>query len=441
MRAGGAVLKNYLYLICSMVTPQRIAVISDLHIGTKARALDLCPHELPPEKKVGKTKDFLKSFREYVESAAFISSGPVDHLVITGDISNQADPLEFRLAHKVMREIAESLKVRDDHVHFVPGNHDVHWPVMELTPLEFWGKYRYEPLLEPGLIFKQRMDQAKSGEFHNKPHFVIWTTPGALIVALNTAAFDAPVAEHGKHHGLVTQEALTKLDLELSSIPIDSFQIRICLLHHHPVQYSDLVANYPDYSALTNAGNLLELFSRHQIDIAVHGHKHVPHLQHVHAVTNGHPLTILGAGSFSAELESQWTGATHNQFHVINVEGRNSSTQAVYGYVATWNFEITGEWKASYGRTGLGATEGFGSLNTQAEIIAEISPAIDAIFADLGNCPWDEVLRRVPSLAHVNNRRAFEAFDSIAKAKDLRMFGDKDATGSNWVLLRKGAAS
>lgn len=418
-----------------MVKPVRIAVISDLHVGSKARALDLCPHELPHEKKLSKSKDFLKVFVEHVGSEKFRQAGGVDQLFVTGDISNYADPTEFNLASEVVQKIADAMGVATENIFFVPGNHDLHWPVMKLVPTSFWQNFRYAPLMQPDLIFRKRIDDAKIGAFDKAPYFIVWDSLHSLVIALNTAAFDSPDPETGKHNGLVSQETLNELDSFLATIPFDSSHSRICLLHHHPIQYSDLVPNIPDYSALTNAENLRELLSKHRVDIAIHGHKHVPHLQHTHAVTNGHPLTILGAGSFSAELETQWTGTTQNQFHIINVEGRNPNTHAVYGYVETWNFEVSGSWRASNSHTGLNATEGFGSLTTIAEIKAQVEPLVNQLISAQGTCTWEDVNSKHPHLAHVKTQVAFEVFSEIGRAKGLRVYGDVNTVDRMWALL------
>lgn len=419
-----------------MLPPRRIAVISDLHIGMKARALDLCPHPIPDEQKIGMTADFVSRFALHVQSPEFKRGGPIDDLFVTGDISNQADPIEFRRAHDVVCAAAQALGVPAERIFFVPGNHDVHWPVMKLSPIEFWRRFRYEPLLESGLLFRKRVEGAAMGSYHTEPHYLIWDTPQVLLLGLNTAAFDAAEPEHGKHNGLITQESLASLDAALHSMRLNQAQLRVCLLHHHPLQYSDPYPNYPDYSALTNAGNLFELFTRHRIDLVVHGHKHVPHLEHRHATTNGHPVTVLGAGSFSAKLETQWVGPTQNQFHVVNVHGRHPTTSAAVGFVETWNYDVDGFWRPSHSKTGLGATEAFGSLTTVAEIIAAVSPLVDSLLASQGNCPWSDVVRRLPELVHVNTKRAFEAFDEIKRTKNLRRYGDLDSAERDWILLR-----
>jgi 3',5'-cyclic AMP phosphodiesterase CpdA len=414
----------------------RVAVISDLHIGRKARALDLCPHDLKPEQQVGLIRDYIKTFSEYVTSKEFQLSGPVNALCVTGDISNEADPEEFKLAHAVVSSIAEALEVAPNRVYYVPGNHDVHWPVMKLEPTEFWRKYRFDPLLQEGLIFKSRMTDAATGAFHESPHFVAWQTEDLLVVGINSAASDGPVPEYGEHNGIIHQETLNALNTFLTTTQHDNNQIRICLLHHHPINYSDFQTTIPDYSIAINADNLFQLLSAHRFDVIIHGHKHVPQLRHTAAVSNGHPLTVLGAGSFSARLDSQWVGAAQNQFHIIEIEGRDPATLGAFGHVATWDFSA-GKWIESHSRMGLCATESFGSLSTAHELIAEISPYVVPIINNNRICHWTDLVAKAPRLSRSSTKVAYEVLLSLAKLQDLEHFGEMDTPGRKWGLYRR----
>ena len=411
----------------------RIAVVSDLHIGKKTIAMDLCPHELSPEQRVGLTPNFLELFRQHVSSAEFAAEGPIDFLCVTGDISDKADPAEFELASAVISEIADSLKVGQENIYYVPGNHDVHWPIMNLTPSHFWNQYRYDPLLQPGLIFHTQIESAQTGSYHESPHFVAWVANNRLIIGINSSAYDSPIPEHGKHHGLILQSTIDELGIFLDKLPIDSDQLRICLLHHHPIIYSDPRPNEPDFSAATNSEHLFQLLSKFRFDVVIHGHKHVPHVSH-HTISNGHPITILGAGSLSARLDSQWVGAAQNQFHVISIEGRSPTTHGVFGYVSTWDF-ISGTWRNSHSRNGLFATEGFGSLSTPQELTAVISGYVDSEISANKMCAWETLETYHPALAHVNTKIAFETFDEVGKAKGLLRFGEMDSAERRWTLL------
>lgn len=421
-----------------MLNKFRIALISDLHVGKEAVSIDMCPHQIEPSKEVGMERDFVKKLKKFLTSEEFTKDGPIDALCVTGDISDRADPVEFELADKILKELAEALNISLDALFFVPGNHDVHWPVMKLDPASFWVKYRYEPLLQENLLFWKRLAAADVGAFHESPHYAIWKTGRCLIVGINSAAFDDPKPIDGKHHGLIHQETLNELQTILATIPYEPNQIRICLLHHHPINYSDFQPEYADFSAATNAGNLFNLLSEHRFDLMMHGHKHVPQLNHWPAANNGHPMTILGSGSLSAQISTEWCGLAQNQFHVIEVVGRDAKSHAVFGNVATWNF-VGRKWCEGESRFGMAAKEGFGTLSTAMELEHEILKALQAIFdSGASYCKWNRLERAMPAITYINTKAAFAALSKVARENDYTFVGDVNSKKLAWIILPEG---
>lgn len=417
-----------------MLKRTRIALISDLHIGREAIAIDLCPHEIDGDDKVGMETNFLLKFRTFVTSAEFSSGGAIDYLCVTADISHRADPKEFEHAHKVIADLADSLSVPHERVFFVPGNHDVHWPVMSLEPKAFWDRFRYEPLLQEKLIFKEQISRAESGSFHQLPHFVAWKADGNLVVGINSAAFDAPDPDDGKHHGLIHPDTLHELEIFLDQLVYDPDVLRICLVHHHPLNYSDSQPDLPDFSAAINAQNLLNLLSKHKFDLLFHGHKHVAQLTHYGSTNNGHPVTVLGAGSLSAQLSPKWCGLAQNQFHIIEVTERDARTHAAIGHVATWNF-VNRSWREGQHDFGLCAKEGFGTLSTASELESEIASRLDGILKNKGICRWSDLESAMPSLQYVNTKAAYIALDRITRERGAEFLADLNSRKQKWVVL------
>ena len=417
-----------------MLKKTRIALVSDLHIGREAISTDLCPHELDGSDIVGMETNFLQKFRALVTSPELINEGEIDYLCVTGDISDRADPKEFAHAHIVISQLADSLSVPESRVFFVPGNHDVHWPVMNLEPKDFWDRFRYEPLLQNDLLFKKQLANAESGDFHQVPHFVAWRTDSNIIIGINSAAFDDPKPDDGKHHGLIHSKTLSELELFLETLPYDPTALRVCLVHHHPLNYSDSQPDLADFSAAINAQNLLNLLSKHKFDLLLHGHKHVAQLTHYGSTNNGHPVTVLGAGSLSAQLSSRWCGLAQNQFHIIEVTERDSKTHAAIGHVSTWNF-VNRTWREGQHDYGLCAKEGFGTLSTAAELEYQIAVKLDEILKIKDVCRWADLESAIPSLKYVNTKAAYNAIDRIARDRGVEFVGDLNAKKQKWIVL------
>jgi len=76
------------------------------------------------------------------------------------------------------------------------------------------------------------------------------------------------------------QSSLDWLDNELGKmLQHEPSQLRLFVVHHHPIQYSEPYPDIPafvDFSILSNAGNLHALLRKHNFDILIHGHRHVP---------------------------------------------------------------------------------------------------------------------------------------------------------------------
>ncbi|WP_420262644.1 hypothetical protein, partial [Citrobacter portucalensis] len=69
----------------------KILVISDLHVGTTARAKDFCT-EVSGASAI--TENFIDEFRDLVKLEGITAT----HLLIAGDITNRAEMYEFEVA-------------------------------------------------------------------------------------------------------------------------------------------------------------------------------------------------------------------------------------------------------------------------------------------------------------------------------------------------------
>src|SRR5690554_3103496 len=104
----------------------RIGHISDLHILAIS---DVRPWEYLNKRLVGGLNFLLNRFKAHssvvVERALeALASLDVDHIVISGDLTNLALDLEFAAAAEIIRSIESS----SSRVSVVPGNHDYYTP-------------------------------------------------------------------------------------------------------------------------------------------------------------------------------------------------------------------------------------------------------------------------------------------------------------------------
>lgn len=393
----------------------------------------MCPHPLTEAEKVGREINYVQHLEQLAATDEFTSSGPIGALCVLGDISNRAHSDEFKLADAVILKIAHALNLTEDKIFFVPGNHDVHWPVMSMEPKSFWTDYRYAPLLQKDLLFDRRVKAAAFGALDLAPYCLAWNTSDAFIVGINSAAYDGP--DEKTHSGLIKQESIAKLETILTAKPFVPGQLRICLLHHHPIQYSEPSPDVRDTSIAVNSENLLTLLSHHRFDLILHGHKHQPRLKSHHS-NNSHPYITMCAGTFSAVLDPLQSGTITNAFHVINVEGRDSDTLGIKGKVETWSFSPQEKWKRGHQITGMPFLEVFGSNATSAEIDARVAAALSAVMSAQGYCKWSAIVAREPELEYIRTDSVFTAMKSASDVQGFSMVGDPQSPVENWMVFK-----
>jgi len=289
------------------MTRLTLAVISDLHIGHSARSKDLSPHA--DAKQID--EKYLSTFIDFVRKEHI----KADYLIIPGDITGRAIPEEFKLASETIVNIAAAMGVPDEKILFVPGNHDKDWnalPPGEVDTTGVRSAQMYAPLKHQDWIF-ERILRRSPYYMLSDPCMAIWDFDDLVVVGYNSAQHDngnTPI-----HHGLVTNDSLAWLDAELQTRDLGAEKVKVFLVHHHPLQYSDHIPDVADFSVMTNAENLLKLLCKFKFDLVVHGHKHMPHFN-TQMININLPLAILGAGSFSSQLDVSYNGHTSNQFHL-----------------------------------------------------------------------------------------------------------------------------
>jgi 3',5'-cyclic AMP phosphodiesterase CpdA len=394
--------------------PLKLAVVSDLHVGAKARATDLCPHPDPVASESGYRANFVSFLLENEITA--------DYLILPGDVSNAADPSEFELASEIVKEIAETLKLAFDRIVFVPGNHDVDWSVLKSPdPTGFRRTQRYAPLTHPSWIFHQILTRCVGGVITDGSYFGSWMYPDLVVVGYNSSFDDDPLKS--VHHGLVAQKHLKDLDLFLQTIDLSSSRLRVFLVHHHPLQYSDPVPDEPDFSAMTNAQNLLAVLQKHQFDLLIHGHKHCPQFD-TYSVGAGFPLAVLCAGSFSIILDTRWHGYVNNQFHLVTVEGREAAASTIYGVVESWAYLAGNGWLPSSPSNGITHKVPFGTYVQPNVLMASLQPIIEQAVRDKGFVTWTSIVTKRPELQFLPALRITETLDRISTKLSLRRVGD-----------------
>lgn len=390
-----------------------LAVLSDLHVG-RTRAKDLSPTD--PSKAVD--TEYRARFLKFLAQEKIFA----DYLVLPGDVSDKAKPDEFALASDLVTAVAKRLKVRRDRIVFVPGNHDADWSAVTNYPDDKSGYRRaqmYAPLRHSRWVFEKIMGRAHSHVLED-PNFAIWDFDDMFCVGYNSCAHDDP--GHSVHHGLLSLDALAKLREELKRRDLSGNRLKLFLVHHHPVQYSDPIFNEPDFSIMTNALELQRFLHEHDFDLVIHGHKHKPNFLTL-SLNVAAPLPILAAGSFSAQLDTRWSGVVTNQFHLVKIVGREAKHGSVYGHIESWAYTSVHGWIPSAPNHGIRHIEPFGTYTHPSILKERLEQLITTEFQSGGFLELTTLRNRDPELEFIPTELLLSILVKLSSSLGFRVHG------------------
>lgn len=400
----------------------KLAIISDLHIGN-ARANDLNPDNS------GNYADdhFLKTFVEFVQEENLTA----DYLFIPGDMSNKGNPKELKLASNVIEQCAEALSVTFENIFFVPGNHDVDWSISKLDAdaNDAYHELRYEHLKNEKLLFHKLLQNCQS-EFYNSPYFTYKQTDEIFVLAYNSTWNDGPRKQ--PHFGIISKDHIKEISTLLTGLDIPEETIKLFMVHHHPINYSS-PNDHVDFSAMQNAEALLDLLHRHNFDVMLHGHKHYPRLKPTNLGGYKKPILILGSGSFCAKLFEGWNGFINNQFHILDIEGRNHNS-SIIGRVKSWTY-LSREWrKSKKAHHGIEHLKPFGGVNDDAELEEQLVKIISKSFKENGFLKWSSLKDRgAEAFQYITTERRNQLLETVRKTVE---FERHNYDGDEIILLK-----
>lgn len=383
-----------------------IAVISDLHIGKLARAKDLCPNE-----KDGPTVDntYQQKFFDFIDQNDDIFS---DYLIIPGDVTNESQFEEIKLASEFISTIARKLKVSDDKIIFVPGNHDVDWKVLKIgnDPLRL--KQRYDPLCLNDFIFCKLMAIGEGHVLH-EPYMSYYESDNLIVVSYNSSWHDSP--QKAMHYGILDDNHIPKIEKYFDSVKTNNSKIKVFLVHHHPIGYSNPVPGELNFSQMQNSEQLFRLLDKGRFDFLIHGHIHQPRFK-VQTLDCSKPLGIFSAGSFSFTLPIEWNGVINNQFHLIKIDGRDPETQNVQGKIESWAYYFGTGWiESEPHRDGISHEEPFGVYLTHDQIMLSLEDVIKNLFTKNDWIDKEMLLSAFPKLMYLRPNRVLDVLDELSE--------------------------
>lgn len=194
-----------------------------------------------------------------------LNAETLDHIVVTGDLSNLSFPSELARA----RQSLDTLRLGPSQVTVIPGNHDVY----------VWEAY-FAHHFERCFASYCSADDAQNGS----PHFPFTRVrKDVAFIACSTALPSPPPLADG----WLGRRQLAEIE---SALAAQRGRFRVLLIHHPPVPYRlDLLR------ALRDRKRLHAVLRRVGCELILHGHEH----RDLRAELSGSdgPIPVIGVGS------------------------------------------------------------------------------------------------------------------------------------------------
>jgi 3',5'-cyclic AMP phosphodiesterase CpdA len=259
-----------------------------------------------------------------------IKNQDIDHLVITGDLTNSGSKEEFEM-------LADLLCRCDLHTEnkltVIPGNHDLYAPFFSeflsftsvvknykqaLEFFKFHFSYNRKRYLSDLNKFNEYFKRSFTGTYTVEESicgypFVKILEDRVALIGIDSNSLPSFLKNPGCSTGEITTKGLTALKKIFESQEVKN-KIKIVLIHHylHPTDtYIDTGISFR-FIKLFNREVLVKLFDEYNVNLVLHGHFHVNNKYWL----VDHKIMVLNGG---ATMNGQW--------HLINVNGEKISVQ------------------------------------------------------------------------------------------------------------------
>ncbi len=310
------------------IAPLRIAHLSDLHIldlqGTSWRRF-LNKRATGAANLVGMRRSAHPvALAEGL--AAWLHAASVDHVLITGDLTNLSLQSEFARARRIIETIGGP-----DFVTLVPGNHDAYTHGSART-------HRFERTFGDYLVAAdasaEEIQRARDAGRAHYP-FAKDITPQVRVYGLSSAVPTPPMLAFG----YVGRDQLGRLE-RMVATETSAAAVRIVLVHHNihhrhgPAEYT---ASLIDRRAFARSMRTIGA------SLVLHGHVHTPHQGHLASDAAWRPgnagqpepgasIPVLACGSSTWSSRSGYGDRAH--INVIEVSPRGLERVRSYRYDA-----------------------------------------------------------------------------------------------------------
>ncbi|GJE18252.1 metallophosphoesterase family protein [Methylobacterium marchantiae] len=408
-----------------------LLVLSDLHIGPAARCRSMVPANEPSITNSDETKltdeKLFSNLIQHIKSQGLT----IDYILYPGDIADGGQLEQYDHFDIIANRLHAELKVEIENIFFTPGNHDVDWTDQKAGTTQDRNPSRWNQRFQPMMLSKA-LPRTAIGALYTEPFWTLWQQDAISVISVNTAAADGPSTQN--HPGTISSSTFADLDNHLSSIKIAENNLKVLLIHHHPLQYANLFTGWKDFSVVQMENDLFDFCGRHRVDFIVHGHRHQPHFTK-NICANGHEVSVLSAGSVSHNFPAYVYGNISNQYHIIKIRDRDPNVGIIRGELNSYSFSQIRKWQPSVERhDGIPGVIPFGPHIALQQVLTDSKKIILKEIANKNYCTHADLLAKISYYEYLNPSVIIHAIDSICNQENLHKFG---AEISKMVIVRE----
>lgn len=252
--------------------------------------------------------------RAVVEKAVMrLEELDVDHICVTGDLTNLALDSEFQAARDVLLEVPDHL----ERVSVIPGNHDYY-------TYEAEREGRFERYFSDFLRSDMPAYQQPSG------YPFVHLRDDVAIIGLNSGKATPPLFATG----LVRQNELDATAALLADPEIKK-RFKVVMIHHPLTPFEH--ASVQRSRCLVNDAEVLRTIRRGCVDLVIHGHNHHISTQELPHLEGSRTLFICEAGSASVrEYQNPRFAGSFNIFDIEDGDLQRIETHLYDGFEDTF---------------------------------------------------------------------------------------------------------
>lgn len=285
----------------------KLGHISDLHV---LKIEHPRPWQYLNKRLVGGTNLLMKRSKSHSSSVVdralnrMQNDYEVDHIAITGDLSNLALDSEFYESARILSGIPDAAR----RVSVIPGNHDYYTK-------EAAREQRFERYFAP--YIRSDLPGYRGDSAYPYCHL---RGDDVAIIGMNSAIPTPWLFATGR----VDDEQLNVLGAMLDD-PKVRHRYKVVMIHHHLLPFEHSRVEFT--RRLINAKTVLEKLRRHDVDLVIHGHNHHFSTVELPQLRGTGTLRICEAGSTSVGSYSDpYFGGKFNIYHIEDARLKSIET-------------------------------------------------------------------------------------------------------------------